>query len=408
MAAKFRNPSDASTSDISGLQGIDLSTGNITFRWDALSAKIAVDESLLPERRLRTNTASDFFHLNSVDKNSAGDYLVSGRHVSTVYKISGKDGSILWRLGGKKSDFTLSNGADFHYQHDARFRYENATHTIISLLDNAVAPNDQTNHDVQATSSGKMILLNTVTMTATLLRHFPRPHGLPSRKMGNLQTLNEDPVTSNVLINWASPGGISEFDSSNNLLLEASIAAGTVTSYRVFKHRFVGMSLYPPALKVLPAAMGPRGDAVSTRFYMSWNGATDVQSWKVYISAEHDDEETGPFALAAEMPKRGFETAWTFEGDHSGIAYVEAMGADGKSLGKSTMTYIPNLHERFSDREKGQDRQDEDEVGYTWNMQSALSWLTYACVLYGLYAAVHRLFVVYQPAPWRRNGYRLL
>jgi len=51
-------------------------------------------------------------HINAVDKDSHGDYLVSSRHTSTIFKIAGLSspsgttpGTIIWRLGGKKSSF---------------------------------------------------------------------------------------------------------------------------------------------------------------------------------------------------------------------------------------------------------------------------------------------------------------
>src|SRR6266516_3344401 len=75
-------------------------------------------------------------HLNSVDKNDEGDYLVSGRHTSSMMKISGANKSVIWRLGGKKSDFVL-DGFNFTGQHDARFRGGNSSVQLISLFDNA-------------------------------------------------------------------------------------------------------------------------------------------------------------------------------------------------------------------------------------------------------------------------------
>ena len=51
-------------------------------------------------------------HINSVDKDTNGDYLVSGRHTSTLYKIAGLNnpdklspGSVVWKLGGKNGSF---------------------------------------------------------------------------------------------------------------------------------------------------------------------------------------------------------------------------------------------------------------------------------------------------------------
>lgn len=64
----------------------------------------------------------DYLHMNSLDKNSDGDYLVGARHTSAVYKVSGIDGSIIWILSdGPESNFAL---VDFTIwgAHHARWR----------------------------------------------------------------------------------------------------------------------------------------------------------------------------------------------------------------------------------------------------------------------------------------------
>lgn len=58
--------------------------------------------------------------MNSVAKDSKGNYLVSARHYSTIYYIS-PAGKIIWQLGGRNSSFAMGEGATFHYQHDARW-----------------------------------------------------------------------------------------------------------------------------------------------------------------------------------------------------------------------------------------------------------------------------------------------
>src|SRR6185436_11473719 len=57
---------------------------------------------------------------NAVAETPGGDFLVSARHTSTIYKIDRTTGKILWRLGGKQSDFELGPGVEFHLQHDVR------------------------------------------------------------------------------------------------------------------------------------------------------------------------------------------------------------------------------------------------------------------------------------------------
>ena len=49
--------------------------------------------------------------MNAVDKDSNGDYVVSGRHTGTIHKVAGPNnpnytpGEVIWRLGGKNSTF---------------------------------------------------------------------------------------------------------------------------------------------------------------------------------------------------------------------------------------------------------------------------------------------------------------
>lgn len=77
-----------------------------------------------------------YSHLNAIDKNAEGDYLVTARYTDAVYKVSGKDGRILWTLGGVSSTFKLE-GFNFSRPHDARFLSSDATSETITMLDNA-------------------------------------------------------------------------------------------------------------------------------------------------------------------------------------------------------------------------------------------------------------------------------
>ncbi|KAH9840428.1 arylsulfotransferase protein, partial [Teratosphaeria destructans] len=72
-----------------GFREVDLTTGASTGARDGLDGP--------PPK------SWNWFHMNSVAKNPAGDYLVSARWTNTLYKISGRTGRILWRLGGPRS-----------------------------------------------------------------------------------------------------------------------------------------------------------------------------------------------------------------------------------------------------------------------------------------------------------------
>lgn len=69
--------------------------------------------------------------------------------------------------------------------------------------------------------------------------------------------------------------------------------------------------------------------------YVSWNGATEVKSWKFYGVSW----ETKKFVELGEVDKRGFETMFTSFGIWDQV-YAEAFGVDGKSLGRSPIEYV--------------------------------------------------------------------
>lgn len=107
-------------------------------------------------RSFRRPHLTVFSHLNAIDKDNRGDYLVTARYTDAVYKVSGQDGHIIWSLGGTTSSFRL-DGFNFSRPHDARFVSRNATSETITLLDNGGCEESQTS-DV---SSALIIHLDT-------------------------------------------------------------------------------------------------------------------------------------------------------------------------------------------------------------------------------------------------------
>lgn len=55
--------------------------------------------------------------MNSLTKDSHGNYLISLRWMATLYYINGTSGEVIWRLSGKYSDFIMELDADFWFQH---------------------------------------------------------------------------------------------------------------------------------------------------------------------------------------------------------------------------------------------------------------------------------------------------
>lgn len=318
-----------------GFQEIDMSTGRPIFDWDPWSHGVLVNESCDLKSMQKSSGDWDWAHFNSVDKNFGGDYLVSSRHTSTIYKISGVDGSVIWRLGGCAgiSDFEMDDGVPFMWQHHARWRFENETHTVISLFDNASEDEDRNQDIEQGRSCGKIIMLDHVQHTARMLRRFDRPDGESSNDLGSLQTLDQDVLTSRVLVNWGLQGYISEYDDQDRLVLEAKFLSDRHRTYRAYKYPWVGHPLEPPVLKVLPIAHSTND--VASAFYVSWNGATEVDSWAFYGGNILDE----PFKLLSTVRKHGFETSWVMAGAVR-FAYAQGLDAKGQILGKSTTASI--------------------------------------------------------------------
>lgn len=330
-----------------GFQEIDMATGQPKFDWDPFDHGVLANESCDTKGMHNPDEAWDWAHINSVDKNFAGDYLISIRHTSTVYKISGKDGSVMWRLGGcaGMSDFEMEDGVAFHWQHHARFRYSNGSHSVISLFDNASEDWQDRNPDIAPErSSGKIIMLDHKRKTAKMLRRFDHPDGQTCNALGSVQTLGDDVQTSNVLVNWAWQGYISEYDAQDRLVMEARWMTDRARTYRAYKYPWVGRPIEPPVLKVLP--IGHSVDDVASAFYVSWNGATEVAAWAFYGGNVLDE----PFKLLATVPKHGFETSWVMAGAVK-FAYAEALDAAGTLLGKSsTASILPTGHKAFKVR----------------------------------------------------------
>lgn len=265
-------------------------------------------------------------HSNSVDKTPDGDYLFSSRHTDTIYKISGEDGHIIWRLGGKFSDFGEGDWA-FSRQHHIRFRDQNATHMIVSLLDNAKGIDTQ--EPTYENSRGLLLALNEETMTVSVLTQIDHPDGeghyAPRR--GNYQELPD----GNVLMGWSEDGLQSEHASDGTILMRAALMADWLGSYRNYKFNFTGLPSESPVVSSTAYTIDT-GSAVTVA-HVSWNGATEVATWNMYKTTEDDDTRV----LIGWAERTGFESVVRYDGLASFVV-LEAVDKGGKTLGMSDIT----------------------------------------------------------------------
>lgn len=261
--------------------------------------------------------AFDWFHINSVAKDKAGNYLISSRYTHSLTYIDGKSGDVKWILGGKRNDFEdLSGGraTTFAGQHDARW-HENDSE--ITLFDNAA---DYDTHDATY-SRGVKLLVNQTARTSEVVAEYVSPSGILSESQGSMQVLSN----GNALVGYGAVGAYTEFAPDGRALCDVHFEAESafynidVMSYRVSKKAWKG---FP---QTAPDAALQDGE-----LFVSWNGATEVRSWIVKMGA--DEERVAEYEEAARIRKSGFETRipLTMLRDEIGGRYVRILGLDEK------------------------------------------------------------------------------
>jgi len=288
-------------------QEIDVKTGLVMYQWTSLD-HVGLNESYEHASKATTSSPYDFFHINSIDRENEGSLLVSARNTWAAYDINGRSGRIIWRLGGRKSSFALGPGTATAWQHDARQLADGS----ISVFDNGASPT------VHRQSRGIVLSLNAHQKTATLVSQLTYTRPLVAESQGNMQAL----ANGDWFIDWGQEPDFSEFSPTGQLLFDAHFPTHT-QSYRGFRFAWVGTPAHPPAFAAQLAAGG--GGTV----YASWNGATQVASWRVLA---------GPTAASlqpvAQAARSGFETAIPLPATTTGpFVTVQALDASGAIIG---------------------------------------------------------------------------
>lgn len=336
-------------------QEVRVDDGVVVFEWRSLE-HVDPGYSLVPCPPSTSPDAPwDYFHLNSVAKNAHGDYLISARHTSAIYKISGRTGAVLWHLNGEGGQQSLPSSPSFSHAGDVRFAFqhhaqwvkEDAHGATVLLFDNG---RGQT-RIVRPCSRVLFLRLDYRRRTARVERALLPPHKPPLSAFatGSAQLL----PGGNVLVGWGTAGCFTEFapdggdEADTTPVLHACFVDGAhgstpAPTYRVYKANWTSARpLTAPALQAFATAAG------TTQFYLSWNGATDVRAWRLYGSASATAAAavngSGPLpALLA--PAGVFEATFTLPRNYT-FARAEALGPDGSVLGRSgvvtTISFVP-------------------------------------------------------------------
>ena len=327
-------------------QELDIETGDVLFEWSSLehvdpegrysnSALWPISNRLI-EAYLPLNPgqagsgynssdAWDYFHINSVDKDDEGSYLISARDANAIYKINGTTGDLIWRLGGKHSNFTLGENVEFSFQHHARYisKSSSGESEVISFYDNSAHGTENGGGGevhLYPYSRGKIVEVNTHTWEATLVQAFHPPDNLLSKSQGSTQVL----PGGNVLVNWGSSGALTEFKADGTPVFHTYFDSGSlgegVENYRGFRYNWTGLPFERPAIVALH-------NETSTSIYVSWNGDTEAVAWRFYGGTSQ-----GGLKVLGESKRTGFETSVTTGITHLDSFKAEALAHDGAVL----------------------------------------------------------------------------
>jgi hypothetical protein len=296
----------------SAVQEYDLKTGRLLRTWDAL------DHIPLGDSRATVPTNGfpwDAYHVNAIDLTGNGTFLVSMRNTWAAYLVNIDTGKIEWTLGGRHSSFKFDPGADFQWQHDVAL----APNSTVTMFDDHCCQLTGGGTSVPATgpSRGLVLKLNLAARTATLLHQYTGGDKFESEYMGDMEQL----AKGDTFVGWGSEPYFSEYSPSGKRLLEGSFP-GNDLSYRSMVERWVGLPLYQPA----GAARQQDG---RTTVYASWNGATQVASWRVLAGPS-----AGRLAVVARSAKSGFETAIPVPQSYD-IFKIQALNSAGRVIGAS-------------------------------------------------------------------------
>ena len=288
------------------IQEIDVKTGLGMWEWHALG-HIPIGESHNPAPK--ASYPWDYVHVNSISPGPSGDVLLSSRNTWTMYDVDIHSGGIRWRLGGEHSSFRLGAGTRTYWQHDAEWQPGG----LISVFDNGSDP------PKEKQSRGLLLDPNLATHTVTLVKQFTNPTKmLLASSQGNTLSL----PGGDWLMGYGGLPDFTEYDSSGHVLL-GGLLGKNVQDFRTY--------LYPWSAQApgAPSVVAAAGSGASMSVSVSWNGATEVASWRVLAGAS-----ASALAPAATAAKTGFQT--TIATPSPGpYAQVQALNAAGAVIGAS-------------------------------------------------------------------------
>jgi hypothetical protein len=295
------------------VQEYDLSTGKLLFNWDALQhISLKESEAQVPAS---SSTPWDAYHLNNVQVLPNGQFLVSMRNDWAAYLVDQTSGNVVWKLGGKNSTFKFGPNAGFSWQHDAQLHND----STVSMFDNGCCGLTSAGKPIPPTGQtrGLVLKLDTTAHTATLVSQYTL-RNVASGTQGNTQLL----PNGNVMVGFGVAPYFAEYTKSGSILREVQLPSPDIT-YRALVGRWTGQPTSSPS-----GAAQSKGGGRAT-VYASWNGATNVYSWRVLAG-----RDSKHLATVTTKRRTGFETPIPLRSSY-GAYQVVALGNKKQVLKRS-------------------------------------------------------------------------
>jgi EmrB/QacA subfamily drug resistance transporter len=290
----------------SAVQKYDLRTGRLVYTWRA--------SDHIPMSTSRTQPPPngfpwDTYHINSIDLVPGGRVLVSMRNTWAGYLIDTRSGRLVWQLGGRHSSFDLPSEARLEWQHDI----EMESSSVVSLFDNHCCEITGAGEYLPAStpSRGIVLRLDPVRHSASVVTTYSHGATFRSQYMGNVEKL----PNGDAFVGWGQVPYMSAFTKDGKLLFDGAFPEPNMT-YRAYVQRWIGRPLDRP--RGAARVQGGR-----TTVYASWNGATEVASWRVLA----------PGSVAVQR-KTGFETQIRVNRT-LGQVRLQALDDSGRVIGTS-------------------------------------------------------------------------
>ena len=210
-------------------------------------------------------------------------------------------------------------GTSFCYQHDVRFKSQSPERVTLSMHNNDNT--EFTGHTSLTTGLVLDVELQGSKEVTLVSRMWDSDEPVYAESQGSYQSLGN----GHVLQDHGATPKIEEFDENGTILMRARFGYdNTMQSYRAYRYPWVGSPSTKPDVVACPMSKGGK-----TAIYVSWNGATDVQSWKVHSGSE----------IKQTVPRNGFETTILVAGLSEGDSVaVEAVGGMSDGIRSESVT----------------------------------------------------------------------